>query len=116
MPKARTVAERVSQVQQWLQYHHPPKKKVTLRWVKEIKGKYPGGDFAECVVAENLIILSRHTNRTIYLALDSLLHEWAHILRGRGESWGHDDDYWRIYGRIYRDFYDGGGHEASREY
>ena len=116
MPKARNRKQRVTQVAKWLHYHYPCKYKVTVKWVRQIpNGAHPAGDYAE-VIFPSTIILSERACRDRVLATDSLLHEWAHLLRGEGHGWGHDDAYWRIFGNIYRSYYDGHGWEASGEY
>ena len=115
MPKAKNKEERIVQVQGWLSYHHPCLQKVTVKWIKEFPGE-DGGDWGECSVSNFTITLSQRKCRMWINAIETLLHEWAHLVRRRGESWGHDDNFWDIYGRIYRDFYDGRGCEASMEY
>jgi len=90
---------------------------------------YPGGHFAECYYEHPIIVirLSKRKNRDISIALDSLLHEWGHAvtmmnsrMHNRMEKSGllqdHRDEFWVVFGKIYRAFYDEGGVLESRNY
>ena len=47
--------------------------------------------------------------------LDTLLHEWAHVLSWHNEP--HHSDEWALaYGRIYRAWHEDNGWKESREY
>lgn len=38
-------------------------------------------------------------------AVDTLIHEWAHLVRGEYDTRGmplHDDEFWTLYGSMYR--------------
>ncbi len=116
MPIARNRKQRVTQIAGWLAYHFPCKQNITIQWVKQIPNDYNDrGDYGY-VEPPSTIVLSERACRDRYLAVETLLHEWAHLLRGRSHGWGHDEEFWQIYGHLYRAFYDGGGAEASEDY
>ena len=126
--------DRIKQVTFWLEEYFPTPYPVSVKWCKDIplsdgEDGNPGGHFAECYYSKpNIIIrLSKRKNRDVAIALDSLLHEWAHAatmpntrvynaLEKSGSLQDHPEEFWVVYGKIYRSFYDEGGSGVSRDY
>jgi hypothetical protein len=71
-----------------------------------------------------LIQLAMSPNTPRAHLLDTLLHEWAHarawrhetIERAKADYVVHDNEYWAVYGEIYRRFYDFGGFRETWEF
>ncbi len=61
------------------------------------------------------ITLSEKGCYTWYMATDTLLHEWAHMLQG--DNTAHHGVEWAVhYAKIYEAFHDNGGCQRSKSY
>jgi len=127
---------RIRQMEIWLNKKFPTPYPVIVRWSKKIaadKNDPPPvkkvGYYGECFyMRPNVIIrISSRTNREICIAMDTLMHEWAHAMvmpndrvwrrmERSGAVQEHPDEFWIAMGRIYRAWHDDGGHEESKLY
>jgi hypothetical protein len=127
---------RTRQMEVWLNQYFPTPYPVVVRWTKKIaadKNDSPQikkvGYYGECAyVKPNAVIrISFRLNREVSIAVETLMHEWAHavvmpnerVWRKRekvGASQDHPDEFWLAMGRIYRAWYDEGGDEESRKF
>ncbi len=115
MPKAKNKKERVTQIAAWLAEHYPPVGgEPYLKWIPSFPED--DKDTRYCAHVDNYtIVLSEKANHTWYTAIDTLLHEWAHLLHGadteeHGVEWGVQ------YAKIYSHYHDKGGWKDSKEY
>lgn len=115
--------QRVAQVEAWLREHFPTPYPVIVRWSPRIAGDC----FGDCYWSSpNVVVrLSGRRCRERAIAIETLLHEWAHAivmpnerlhrqLKRCGALQEHPDEFWIAYGRIYRLYYDLGGCEESQ--
>lgn len=123
----RTTAQRVAQCEGWLRQNFKPPRGyvVRVRWYPKLvdKERNERGEREELQgrhyswERKHEIQLSRRLNRRVDDALETLLHEWAHVLVARVsrdvEDVEHPDEYWLAYGRIYREWFDCGGWDES---
>lgn len=121
MPKARNMMQRVQQVADYLQCKYPVRRNVIILWTDEKLKDETGADLsAMAYLAEEgfyQIVFSRPNNRTKGEAVETLLHEWAHLLRIGGlRDISHDNEFACLYFMLYRDYYEMGGLEESRNF
>ena len=134
MAASLTIRERTLQCERWLRANYPTPYPVVVRWVAKVPAD-PGdpptsrarGYLGDCYwVRPNTVIrLSRRRCRETWIAVETLMHEWAHAVvmpndrvwkaqqrHGRCEE--HPDEFGLVANRIYRAWYDeGGALEAS---
>jgi hypothetical protein len=121
----------VKQVEHWLRANFPTPYPVKVKWVDHIpcvkedlhfltKKQIEQGIYGECQQYGRhfTIALSLRRNRTIAQAIETLHHEWAHASTTRHDKLeqrrkDHDVEYALEYGRIYSQWHDEGGCEAS---
>lgn len=134
--RARTRRGRVRQTAQWLRHEFAPAFPVSVKWKvylpyatkdhdnltkKDIETGYhgwivrgPGRRF--------FLSLSLRACPTVSEAIETLLHEWAHAVAAKLQEQertrisDHDDEFWLVYGRIYRAFHENDGWLESRKY
>lgn len=129
----QTRAQRVAATTSWLRAHYPTAYPVDVRWVPKLAHdptekhqlsahEQSMGIYANCdrIGRRFKILLSKRRCRTLAETTETLLHEWAHAL-----TWGleaqnnhrkscHDDEYWIVFGRVYRHYYEGTGWSEVR--
>lgn len=126
---------RIKQTEVWLNNNFPTPYPVIVKWASKIaaepkapKSVKDSGHYGDCsYLNSNIVIrISLKTNRQISVAVETLLHEWAHAcVMQNNRVWSrlsedaqleeHPNEFWLAYGKIYREFYDyGGSIEAFR--
>ena len=131
-PRAANVKDRCKQILNWLQDARPCGRSVRLIWVT-----WTSKDRRECFAETNrcgnelVISLNRPRCRTYSIAIETLLHEYAHC-----GTWGmaktesthfekseaqaeldmHDSTYWSEYGCVYNMFHYLDGWRDSKQY
>ena len=128
MADKRVLGQRIAQVSNWLREAHAAPFPTSVRWRHSIVWVDPNRiehELLGCTTVERRTItidLSRQELRTFEYARDILLHEWAHgvcttyaHVEAKRES-EHDDQWALAYGRIYRSYYEQGGHEECARY
>lgn len=126
-----TIKSRVREVRDWLESNFVTPYPVRVKWVRKISGDegepesvLESGHYGECLweYPNTVIRLSVLQCDRVELAIETLLHEWAHamvmpnarvwsVLEKRGELEPHPDEFWLAYGKLYRAWYDQGGWE-----
>lgn len=121
-----TVADWIDATVAWLDVHFPTPFPVTVRWRKRVavhksdRANYTRSQLDVGYMAEIeqfsrsfTITLSRRRCRTLGEAIETLWHEWCHAATTRHDRVertrhpeGHDDEFWLLYGRIYRLWHD----------
>lgn len=132
-PGRGTRRARVAQAAAWFAEHHPAPYPVTVRWSPRIapdptdeltKRERELGDFGEAWIEGRRchIRLSARRSPSVAIALEALMHEWAHLVSAkhgvleRRRRSAHDDEFWLAYGRLYRAFMEDGGEGESERY
>ena len=110
MPMARTRRGRLKQAEAWLRLYFPP----ALRTVVRV-GQIPRGSEGDCSESNNHLLVRVNKNLTWYIAIETLLHEWAHAVAWPREAEDHNRAWSDVYGKIYRHWYQDGGAEESRK-
>lgn len=129
----QTRAQRVTAVANWLRVHYPTAYPVDVRWVPKLAHdpidkhqlsahEADMGIYAICDRQGRRfkILLSKRRCRTVADATETLIHEWAHAVtwglegQNRHRPSGHDDQYWLVYGGMYRHYYEGTGWSEVR--
>ncbi len=129
----QTRMQRVGAVTAWLRTHYPTAYPVEVRWIAKLAHdpsdkhqlsahEKAMGIYGYCDRIGKMfrILLSKRRCRTLSETTDTLIHEWAHAV-----SWGlegqnnhrescHDDEYWLVFGRMYRHYYEGKGWSEVR--
>lgn len=124
MRRAKNRFERVNQVLRWLEAEYPCGRKIDLKWKKTLSG---GGKSWHADTDRNgrvlHIRLSKRRNREWGVAIDTLLHEYAHAI-----LWGvagqetddvskhHPPAFWAQYGELADRWNHQGGDEEADEY
>lgn len=123
--KARTLAEYEARLVGWLRDRHPTKKHTNVVWLPIIpcedaedlpKRDRERGDFAQAYDDGDyyVIELSRKLVADRATLVDTLLHEWAHLIANGGrDDWKlrpHRRAWAVAYGHLYEDFHDRNGH------
>ena len=115
------VDETVDRVAEWLREHFPAP--VDVRWVPKVPDDEPGatprerrlGAYGDCqkIGRRFLIRLSHGRCHQRAHAVETLIHEWAHVVSWR-RTVAHESQFWLAYGRIYRRIHEGRGrHELN---
>lgn len=132
MPRTRTYArnrfERVTQVARWAnaKFRIFEPGTVRIRWVDEIKldergaeslygfvHEQPGNERAK-KKAKLEIVMSRRGNPTKAQAIETILHELAHVMTwDRSTGYCHGPLFWKAFGRLSDAYHEQGGREAS---
>jgi hypothetical protein len=129
-----TMSQRKEVMVEWLSEEFPPPGPVRVRLVRYIapipEGDTPlsadmrtRGDFGECWSDRGRyyidISLARVTTHDALI--DTILHEWAHLLAVKGGKLerhrrSHHDAEWGIsFARVYRGYIEDGGYETVRQ-
>ena len=117
MPCPRTNRARYQQVLNWLQERFPVKYKVRLR-IEDL-GRSEQGHAVRS--GRNGFILRIHRTLPRWLALDTLLHEYAHVMTWpeamptKGHTI-HSDEWALAFARVYRLYVDEEGDVESRQW
>ena len=130
MPKARNVAERCRQVLAWVESEWPSGRIVTLHWRREIVDKDTktgkrhqchGETWRDGRVMH--IALSRKKCRRYTDAVETLIHEYVHVLQWGPASLEHCETldhhpsvFWVQQGEILDRYHHHGGAEEASEY
>lgn len=123
MPRARRKRDRLHQVHRWLRRTYSTPFPTLLR-VEQLP--HGGSGFeGETYLQRGRLMIRVHKNRPLWIAVEILLHEYAHAMTWRhakieclrGEDGGaHDDEFGLAYARLYRHYYHmGGAVEADDE-
>jgi hypothetical protein len=125
------IEARCRQVLRWLAHEWPTPYPVVIRWVDEIKEKdetMPGGyswsyGDTERVGKKLVIRMSRKHLRDYSLAIDILIHEYAHArdtkhvrLENQLDRPHHGPEWGLYFAEMYSSFRDGSGWEDSTVY
>lgn len=121
--RARNRFERCIQILRWLNEEFDIYEQGALRveWVDRVQPcKRTGRDEVYGMVTERggklIMLLSERNNRTAAQAIDTMIHEAAHVaLWDTGRGLLHGDEFWRVYGRM-QDAYDHHGWQDSKSY
>ncbi len=109
-----TKKQRLKQVERWLRACFPSPLPVRVVAVKQLEEKDTTG---ECEAVKGKLIVRIAMNNPKSVVVDTLLHEWAHVLTAMLISMNdldsHADEFWLSLGRIYRKFYCENGRKAS---
>lgn len=129
--KPMTKVWRLRQLFRWLKVKYPTPYPVVLQLTPKrlMVRDEPGEKLDECYgltrVQKKRILIVITTRKPKNVCEETLLHEYAHAMEVRhfrldASHWRdtrgwHDDHFWITYGRLYRDFYEGGGLEESEK-
>ena len=128
---SRATRRRVKQVHKWLEDNFVTPYPVKVTWVKKVHAEeneppavIKSGHYGECVWESPYVLIRLSSTQCdrVELAIDTLLHEWAHAmvmanarvwssLEKRGELEAHSNEFWLAYGKLYRAWYDEEGCE-----
>ena len=125
MPMSKTRRGRLHQVAHWLKAEFPAPYPVTVQVLRigpQRRERAGRDDKGETVRLGRRIYVRVDSRLKWGEAIDTLLHEWAHAA-----SWTldaaeqrlpstHPDEFWLMYGRIYRAYYEENGWRKSRDY
>ena len=136
--KAKTIKGRVEQCRHWLADNYPPHVPVTVKWLKRLGGldkkeleshqitprdwKYGIHGWCQKQGGRFVIALSTTRNRSRQDACEILMHEWSHALTEKFAKLEntrlstHDDEFFLVWGRIYRRWNENGGAEEADKY
>ena len=118
MPYAKTRHGRLRQVHHWLQRNYPTPFPTMLRVeVLSNKRKCAGENY----YLNGRIVIRIHKHLVRWIALDTLFHEYAHVMtrrhenieRLRRQTGGHDAEWGMAYAKLYSDFVDHDGYVDS---
>ena len=71
--------------------------------VRRVSGKNLRGLHGECLYQNGRFLIRINKNQSFALAVDSLLHEWAHVLTFHGnDTDDHGEEWGLAYARLYR--------------
>ena len=118
MARARTRMTRVQQVARCLEDYFPVGRPVRIFWSRRKFTDVGGWELAgycETDKKSYRIFLSFAGNPSINAAVDTLIHEWAHLLSGLNCS-RHDGPWSEWHGRICGFLYDDAGLVLADEY
>lgn len=115
MPRARRKRDRLHQVAAWLRVEHSAKYPVDLR-VERLTPPGKSKEYGDCNRIGRRFLIRIDPRADWSTSLDTLFHEWAHALTWWVEGSHHSDEWGLAYARIYRDFYDLGGHARASDY
>ena len=118
VPKAHTRMQRCAQYADYLQCKFPVRHDVLILWTKRVMVDETGAQLSAIVTLNDLkqyqILMSLPGNRTIADAVETIRHEWPHMMRPGGlRVVAHDDIYAVLYWMLYRDYYEEGGIKES---
>ena len=127
-PKLPGIEKRTQQVLDWMQQQWPAPFPVRIRWVKELVDRDDDENPFYCAETERIgkiirVTLSRRALRTYALAIDTIIHEYAHArdtkhanLENRLERPHHGPEWGIYYAEMYSAYNDEMGWQHSREY
>lgn len=118
MPCAKTRRGRLRQVHHWLQRKYPTPFPTRLRIEPLAEKRKVAG---ENYYLNGRVVIRIHSRLVLWLAVDTLLHEYAHVITRRHENieklrrqnGGHDAEWGMAYAKLYSDFIDGNGRRDS---
>jgi hypothetical protein len=122
MGMSKTRRGRLRQVERWLNKYYPTPRPTFVRVIDFKRKRTEGGCYiwAETERMKNKIYIRIHSKLPWNIAVETLLHEWAHAvtwpLATVEHTVSHNTEWAVTYGKIYEDFYDRYGFIESREY
>ena len=112
MPRRKR--DRWHQVANWLRHEFPAPHPVDLR-VENLTLPRKPIEYGEAGKVGRRFLVRLDPRQTWLNGLDTLLHEWAHVLSWQAQL--HHGDEWALaYGRLYRAWHEEDGWKESKEY
>lgn len=113
--------DRLHQIHRWLQANYKTPFPTILRVERLAEARDHAG---ENYLSNGRIIIRVHKNLSLWVAVDTLFHEYAHVMtrrhdnieRPRLETGGHDAEWGIAYAKLLSDFRDFDGVKESRKY
>lgn len=113
----------MKQVEGWLREHFPTAYPVKVSFPRVNPRRVKNREWGECYRRGKRMYIRIDSRLTWHIAMDTLIHEWAHAISLKHESlesqrrFGvHDEEWGMNYARIYRAFFDEEGCIESRQY